>query len=82
MNREHEHGINAALEWHPEWRQPYRAGSLDPEDERHLAVHAAVEDMLTGDPKLAAIAQQAEHDGVDPHEVRHCLGRAFLAGMW
>jgi hypothetical protein len=82
MNRNDEHAIEAAFRWHPDWCRAYRAGSLDPEDERHLVVHAAVEGMLHGDPKLAAVAREAEQDGVDPHEVRHCLGRAFLAGLW
>jgi hypothetical protein len=82
MSRNEEHAIQAALGWHPEWRRGYRAGLLDPEDERHLVVHAAVEGMLYGNPKLVSVAREAELEGVDPHEVRHCLGRAFLAGMW
>ena len=82
MNQEHEQAIEAALHWHPEWRRAYGKGSLDAEDDRHLVIHAAVEGMLNGDPKLASLATKAEQEGVDPHEVRHCLGRAFLAGMW
>jgi hypothetical protein len=52
MRKNDEHAVEAALGWHPEWRRAYGAGSLDPEDERHLVVHAAVEGMLDGDSRL------------------------------
>jgi hypothetical protein len=38
--------------------------------------------MLNGNPKLVSVAREAEQECVDPHEVRHRLGRAFLAGIW
>ena len=74
--------IEAAFRWHPEWRSAFREGSLDEPDERHLTLHAAVEGMLTGDPNLSSVAAAAEQQGTDPHEVRHCLARALLFGIW
>lgn len=74
--------IEAAFRWHPGWRDAHGQGLLADEDERHLLVHAAVEGILSCDPQLSALAQAAEGRGADPHEVRHCLGRAFLAGLW
>lgn len=79
---EHEQAMEAALRWHPEWRSAYEDGRLQDEDQRHLLVHAAVEGMLPADARLASIAAEAERQGVDRHEVRHCLGRAFSFALW
>ncbi len=82
MNEEELQAIEAALAFHPECDSGFWDGLLAEEEERHFLVHAAVEGMLSGNNNLMAIATEAERRGMDPHEVRHCLGRAFLAGMW
>lgn len=82
MSKEDEYALEAAFQRHPEWRERYWNGSLDEQDERHFLVHAAVEGMLSADSNLLTIATEAVERGLDPHDVRHSLGRAFLAGLW
>jgi hypothetical protein len=38
--------------------------------------------MLHADARLASIAADAEGRGIDEHEVRHALGRAFCFALW
>jgi hypothetical protein len=70
-----EESMRAAMKWHP--KRP-----KTDEDHTHFAVHAAVEGLLGSNPEFAAIANEAEADGKDPHEVRHALGRSFLHAMF
>ena len=74
--------VQAAFNWHPECRDAYLRGALDGEAGGHFAVHAAVEGMLSGNPQFRDISDTAVQVGVDPHEIRHCLGRVLLEGMW
>ncbi|MCR9209031.1 MAG: hypothetical protein NXI28_12430 [bacterium] len=72
----------AAFLWHPEWLDVDQKGVLGDEQERHLLIHAVAESLLYGDHRLASIAKTAEESGIDGHEVRHCLARAFTTGLW
>lgn len=82
MSQEDQAALAAALRLHPEWRDAYERGSLPEQDVRHLLLHEAVERMLARNTRLAAVTTEAEQRGVDHHDVRHCLCRALLAGMW
>jgi hypothetical protein len=79
---EFEQAFEAALEWHPEWQDRYWDNRLNEEDNRHLLFHATVEGMLAANENFASIAEQAERRGLDGHEIRHSLARAFLFVSW
>ena len=70
--------MDLSIDLHPEWLE----AELDDEKLRHLTMHSAIEAMLHNDESLASIAQSAEMDGKDGHEVRHCLMRAFVFCLW
>jgi hypothetical protein len=77
---EHTEAMEAALRWHPEWRD--RRFDLDEEDDRHLVLHIVVESLLASNERFASIAKNAERQGVGGHAIRHCLGSAYIGGMW